>query len=672
MTIRAHDDTTGELHIAGGRFSRSSRQAAIQQTLPLLATWFSKGHGWEATTVGLRREPEPLDVLLVGLLLRATTAASRALVAAAQGLHRHPTFRYRQERLRTTDFTRGTLDLARLATTTGLPEHPQKYPLVRTKRSTDTPENLLATWVAFRLRSDLRHILDLTIAGSRRVFIDGDSHDRRQGQSNVTSLDRLLQIPALRDALPTAKRLRRSEVERTLTAVKRRIARREVLDRDLHGVVVRIARDLLDGTPGARVGQTAWDFYDDTFDPRLFELWFLNELTSWLAKKFPVPPEGGVLRRKARGAYRSWALPHLRLDVHYQKSPTSIDAGQRPHWEGDQTSDLTGIPDITVAIHLPLMGVTRWALIDPKLRQRRDRPTEELFKLLGYFDNYDFGTAPYGAILYYAPRDPCGISQRWSTQAGGQLLAVGVDPDQPGSVANAVEAVGTLVLRLAGFPEPPKVPSADDGHGVGEATEQVQEATVAYLLERARELGPTLKPSMRQAKTALGSDRWRLLDKPTRRMVATALHIANQLDKGHDHSGPILGLCAAAERILRQTFTDPIVESLTTPQSNKVANGTKMLGAIISNVGGALDNEQSVLAISIRAGASAAGVHLERLRPLLPTLANMNRTFRIPAAHAEVLDHVRWEQAWELFMVHAENGPPLLRQVIDAAYGTEE
>ena len=53
----------------------------------------------------------------------------------------------------------------------------------------------------------------------------------------------------------------------------------------------------------------------------------------------------------------------------------------------------------------PLSGAERIAVLDPKLRQRDRLPAEELYKILGYLQNFGVEPAIGGVLIYTTEND---------------------------------------------------------------------------------------------------------------------------------------------------------------------------------------------------------------------------------------------------------------------------
>jgi hypothetical protein len=84
-----------------------------------------------------------------------------------------------------------------------------------------------------------------------------------------------------------------------------------------------------------------------------------------------------------------------------------------------------GFPDLAVIVDGP--DGRSIAMFDPKLRRRSTAPTEEIYKLLGYFANLQHDQPPRGAILYYGPGAPAAYALR--TAGRGDIRALAVDPE---------------------------------------------------------------------------------------------------------------------------------------------------------------------------------------------------------------------------------------------------
>lgn len=132
-------------------------------------------------------------------------------------------------------------------------------------------------------------------------------------------------------------------------------------------------------------------------------------------------------------------------DQHAVKQPTAYVPTQRSTYAlahvDDRTKPLGGIPDIVAHAIRREDGRERFAVIDPKLRQRSGAPVEELYKILGYLDNFGLRDNPSGAILYHTTRtDDLPAFLLAPTNGPDRLLALALNPARVGMSTGAVGA----------------------------------------------------------------------------------------------------------------------------------------------------------------------------------------------------------------------------------------
>src|SRR5262249_5143325 len=151
----------------------------------------------------------------------------------------------------------------------------------------------------------------------------------------------------------------------------------------------------------AEAGDVEWSFYDERFDPTLFEVWLLEMLGAALTRALGREPTTTPLWERGATATYRWKLGSLSVRVHYRWGLGEI---KQLVWEsnGDR---LRGIPDITVIVEDATANRSA-VIVDAKLRRREQQPTEELYKLLGYFDALRDPAWRRGAIVYYSPNEP--------------------------------------------------------------------------------------------------------------------------------------------------------------------------------------------------------------------------------------------------------------------------
>jgi hypothetical protein len=351
----------------------------------------------------------------------------------------------------------------------------------------------------------------------------------------------------------------------------------------------------------------------------------------------------------------------------------------KPRWRraSDPDRGLIGIPDIT--FHADFGGVlpARLAFVDPKLRQRRGVPTEEVFKLLGYFNDYQLDDAGVGAILYYAPHAELQIHE-WVSQSG-HVIAVGVDPTSADDSRGAFAAVADLLLGLFGV-DAQALTAYDPGDGLEDRERSVatrQAITTQYLMREAARLGAELRPARRALETAVGVARWRRLPQECRTMLATAHHLASAMEEDLDHSGPVLGTCAAIERLLLTQILDPAKQDLAHRcPGQDIEKRARTLGGLLTLIRQSLATQDTESKTSVHNALAAQGVDATLLAALLPRLETMNSQYRIPAAHSDVMSAAAWREIWQLMytgLPATGGGPhqiPLLTAIIDVLIPT--
>jgi len=147
-------------------------------------------------------------------------------------------------------------------------------------------------------------------------------------------------------------------------------------------------------------------------------------------------------------------------------------------------------------------------------------------------------------------------------------------------------------------------------------------------------LGPTRKS------TAAGlHDVWALLSEQTKTMLVTAEYFGNQAPDGADHSGPLLGLAAAVERVLYEGLLQRAATAL--PGQIDLH---QTFGGTLHLLGEALGGGRRTPAASALATFLAQHPEVDRgaLQGLLGSAKQMNRRYRIPAAHRDVVDEAIW------------------------------
>ena len=186
---------------------------------------------------------------------------------------------------------------------------------------------------------------------------------------------------------------------------------------------------------GKEPGGIEWSFYGDRFDTRLFELWCLRQLAQEISRQLAVdePPLDPAWR--SGGAAYTWDRPAGVLKLYFQQAISTVSARHQARWHRVDAGhrSLGGVPDIVAQTHRRVDDQERLAVVDPKLRQRGGPPTEELYKILGYLDNFGLSREPFGAVLYHTTAQADMPSYSYKIESHpGEVHAVALNPASSG------------------------------------------------------------------------------------------------------------------------------------------------------------------------------------------------------------------------------------------------
>lgn len=647
-------ESSADTAARGGSLSAHGRESAIRDALPIIGRFFQRQGSAErlARANRISVQDEQTNVtdlrLLAALRLRSALAAAAPVLTAVEGVAARPTFRYALQSTESVGHLAGTLDVPRYASRSFWDGGPPTFPVTNVYRSSLTPENVLSAYSALWMQQELRDALALS--------------DPPPGAPEVqaaTELDgnfeRLLSSPALADCRAAASDvLRRGMEEGLLDGAEARLRRGEVAHSEPYESVLDAMRQLREAGPTGLAGTQAWSFYDEAFDTRLFELWCAFSVATALSDALatevpPVDPDWS-----GSGLTFTWQRPSGRLELHMQKSLHLIDETKQRRWRRkDDDTFLRGIPDIVVR-GVTQDGDSRWAILDAKLRQRTGPPTEELYKVLGYFGHYVLEHDARGAVLFYTPEESEPNVRVYVPDPAdsGSLIATALNPsDRQQSMGGLTEVTDMLLSLLSLPPAQPSDPSLSGG-----------EAYVARLLEEMRTaqaqiLPASLDASRRRLSALLGSDVWERLDGDCRDMLATAENVGFTLDQvGGDFSGPVLSLVAPLEVLLYEELWLPATEGL----SRRDRQNRRTLGEVIDAVTRALDGQESPLGDAIRREVQRRTLSVPTLRLSLDSVRNVNRDFRRRAAHKEKLTSQDWDVAFRRVLAQERVLPELL------------
>lgn len=649
-----------------GLLTPDARNSAIASTLPLLGTYFSSGAQMQLSIregVAMASAESSDDDLALALRLRVGLAATKRLRECLRHVLRRPNFRYRLVALDVVGVVTGQIDAEKYVRRIATKEVPFSYPTLTVERAALTPENVLTTYALTWIERELGFV-------SSHLALPAKGAERREVNEALSDLRRIQALPMFAICAPAVKEVFRRRSERSLVAsVERRLSGGHVADPRAYREVTVWLRRCLEGIPVTEPGEIEWDFYDDRFDTKLFEIWCLSKLAEAISSAvgLEVPPPN-LLRIAGKPAYR-WATAVGVLELFFQRSLSTVDPDRAPQWhrlEGGGT--LRGVPDLVVRGRT-LGDVQTLAIVDPKLRQRPSAPTEELYKMLGYFLNFGLGNAGMGAVVFYSQKSSGLPIYQYQTSEGGALLAVALNPassvaaNEQGIAALAGLALRTLDIDVGALPTPASAPS-----GMIEEDALVvrrRQSALAMLGSVAEHLGAAgLQPWLNQVQGHFSDEVWIELSKDQQDMMATALHVGQSLSSDADFSGPVIGLCAAAESILSDRLIDPVKGKCGTAYPS----GWHSLGhfvRILLEAGGAGTHPVYEVARTVLA---SNGCDLAALSPIADLLATMNADYRRAAAHRALVPRKRWVDLYRLMFV---NVPPLLPSLAASLRGTK-
>ncbi|MEU3368215.1 hypothetical protein [Streptomyces pseudogriseolus] len=632
-------DTKVIAEAPGGALSDLGRQAAVEASLPLLSVYFASGEQEvrERAAIAVSAEEPELDIIQAGLRLRVALAAGRRLTALLSSITRRPTFRYELNSAEHVGSLSGALDVNRWVTKQRGGDQDVTFPVLEVRRGARTAENVLASYAALWLLNELKISLNASVATR-------DAVEYRAVRGLRERLGHLMQSPVLAVCIHDAQAVRtRSALERLLGQVKRRLHRREITHPEPYGDLAEWIDRCLQGRPVVSAGDIDLSVYGARFDSKLFELWCLKTLSQRLAVALNVPdPVVDPGWRRSAPAYR-FATYSGALEIFFQRSVAAVDKHHTATWRMDSGRSLGGIPDIVVRC-TPTGGATRLAVMDPKLRQRARLPAEELYKILGYLQNFQI-QPPVGVVLLYTTDTEVVEPNVFHDKAGGTLISASVNPAASESVtAAALEEVVQTLLNLIDYALPVSTSTASvDGLSEEEAAEQTivnfREAFVAWGQGKLSEI----RPSRDRIRTLIGEDRWDSLEEDVQTMVATADFIGYQLDTIDDFSGPAIGMCAAIEYILYETVVSPVIA-----ENRNWQRQARTFGAAIDVVDNACLGEGAQLAHEVRRYMQSLQLDLAQVQALVPVWQRLNRNYRVPAAHRKVLTQSEWHQLYRL------------------------
>jgi hypothetical protein len=640
-----------------GQFTAAERRAATTQALPLLATYFASGQDTLTHDDVLSREAnDELGDLLQFVQIRVLLSAADRLEPILRGILDRPSFRYHRLREESVGVIGGRLDTIRYLRQRHERQAPRRFPVQTVARSYLLPENVLATWAALTVVNAMRRLPLL------RLPVDGP--ERRRAERAAESLRRIARQPAFVDCVEAAESTWRSGSHlRLRDRVRSRIRGGHVPNVGPYEALEEWVQNFDTKNIDLDPAEVEWMFYDDTFDTKLFELWSLYHLVEALSAELGEPKVTRLLVDRGKHPIAEWAIGDIGIEIWFQAGLATVNVGE-PRWTydprpalGDRPADETvpagkfgGIPDIIVVVTDP-GGARHAVILDPKLRKRPGVPGAEMYKIIGYLANLPAEHPARGGIIFHGPNKQ--RSYRISDGGDGEILAVAVDPLDSARCALGfldlarfvITAVPTSTMTRASGPGDPG--SVDS---VEQWVESVQEQMVGEMATAIS--GDGLEHSMKELRSNL-LDVWDRIDADTHRMLATAEWFGNEATTKMDHSGPLLGIAAGCERLLRL-----YLKKIGHPPAARTTFG----GMLHSFEDACLNRFEGR---PLRAALTKRGIDLNVLKTLISTLFKLNDRYRIPAAHADVLEETEYLQGRAAFLNGPDAALPRIVKVLD-------
>ena len=646
----------GPEEIPAGRLSATARSTATTTALDLLGTYFADAPTWQLEhREQLAAGDTELADLAAAIRVRVALAAARRLDVLLHRISERLSFRYSRIADETIGAVRGRLDVPRYIATRARRDVPRRYPVRVLERRHLTPENVLAMYAAGWVAHELRAL--------RTDILPGGAPERTELAERTASLTRTLTHPVLADAAAAANDVwRRGELDTLLDQVQARVDGGHLAGPEPYEALIQWVRSF---DPGATAAGTLveWSFYDDRFDPKLFEIWLLHRLADALARRLGSEPQRRPLWERGATATYAWKLGSASIRLHFQLALSGLSD---PIWQRMSTKKaFDGVPDVTAILAAPLGGEAV-ALVDAKLRQRDVSPTEELYKLFGYFHNRGPARGPYGAIVYYAPETR--VIDEYRTADGGLVLALGVDPARGAEDDAAFDALAdVLVAALDELDPHARTHASGSDPGTEDHLARVQEKAVTDLLLRAQAL-PTgsLDPYWHLLRSQLPAV-WDRLDDDIRTILVTAEYFGATAPEGADLSGPLLGLSAACERLL--CGSGQVLDRLATAHPQYVRSPVTLGSALLlKRARRPREPYEQAIRTFIDSDPTIDSVALMAITGELLDLNDHRRA----AAHTEVVMRERWQQGHALVLGSGDSATPGLLPRLVAALSPQQ
>lgn len=643
MTEQPELDEDGDT--AAGHFSVADRATAIRQSLPLLTSYFADAPTWALRTQQqlAQGSGDTFGQIANFVRMRVALASLARLEPVLEAILARPSFYYDREIEESTGHLRGALDMTRYIRTRLRPESPRRYPVRVIHRRFTTAENTAAAYAALLMARDLSdaplHVLPPRAPEYRGVL------------AALAQLRQWLGRPALSQNRQAAVRVRREgRLTELIVRGRQRIYQGRVASPERYLRLFEWLEVVSDRSAEAAPGEIEWSFYDQRFDTKLFEIWSLGQLIEACECELGQPIQSArSLLERASSPIRTWSFGAVKIRLYFQPGLARLSGGP-PRWRitEPKSSVLGGFPDLGVTV-TPIGQAAVVILIDPKLRQRKSAPSDELYKLVGYFGNLP-PQIPKGAIIYYSPSGA--TTYRLERDDAGEMLAVGIDLADPSKSSAGFERIAALIRSAAAVP--PEIVSelaanTGDASDIAEerGTAVRQRFAVQSMATAAAALPPSsLAPIEKTTSASLGAI-WERLSPNTRRMLVTAEFFGATAPKEADHSGPLLGLAAACEGVIAETLFDDLVAKRPDLFNPGATFGTMIHWLTDSGRRTPRDPTGRYLSAEL---ARKPAVKQDQLWRMTGELRRINVDFRIPAAHREVVSQALWAEGRRLIL----------------------
>ena len=313
--------------------------------------------------------------------------------------------------------------------------------------------------------------------------------------------------------------------------------------------------------------------YSEEFDNRLFEIFCLGELREGFKQLGFREKIVRPLHERSRGPVMETEHPHsgLGISVFFQKGEGVLWTEGLPR----EWAQIVGVPDIGL---VPRSSQLPVIIVDAKNRDRgvdsEESVSEELYKMLGYFQNFALrmhvqGRGPAGGLMFLSSSGFRDI-RKYGSRSGGSLVVAALDPCEMSDGVGAKSLLEELLSDIGLFGGKPEVASAI--HDLKEelrstATDIGGEQAEEDTLDRIHELvftqygtpGPALSQATQGLELHLLGTIWQDMDNDVHSLLGTAevFWAQHQLAFGMDFAPVVIELSKAMEVLLGRRLFEP-------------------------------------------------------------------------------------------------------------------